>query len=120
VWNKTVKAFIVIIGGVLAVYSLFYFCREVNKIVNWKNAGYFQSHFRFPSDTKTIISFAAPEDFPEGPVPANGDTIVSINGERPAYELFRRMLGNAPGVPVGNRHSGSVTADAANAAAIGC
>jgi len=76
---RAVKLLILLVGVVLVIYPLADYARETTKVLGWARSGSLGSDIRTLSGSeRATFRSVDPEDFPHAPLPAAGDTLLTV------------------------------------------
>lgn len=104
---------IVAVGVVVSIVLVLFFIRETSMINSWKSSGFVLSSVQDAQPDRTVIVWRAePSDYVSGAIPARGDTLLTMNGQKASYQTWIDLLEtpHTPGreVTVTFRHKGEV------------
>ncbi|MBU1652410.1 SpoIIE family protein phosphatase [bacterium] len=110
IFSKILTGAIFAIGAFLILFLLVFFVREGTKMATYHNRGSIESAITTSADSIYTLGRIETKDFPSQPIPAQGDTVFSINDSLASAELITRYFSSPLDtgfvVPVGYLNNG--------------
>ncbi|MBL0061617.1 MAG: hypothetical protein IPP40_09090 [bacterium] len=73
-------------------YAVVYLAHDSVGLWRWQSSGYLESRLAENGDSTSVFRKAIPSDFVTAPIPATGDTVLSIGGIRMFHDHHQRFV----------------------------
>lgn len=90
--KQIVKSFTGLVGLALFAYLFVFYAAEISKVWNAQRSGTVHSTFDRDNDRVFVFQKVDPKDFLEPPIPAVGDTLVSLADTAVTRDVLRKYL----------------------------
>jgi sigma-B regulation protein RsbU (phosphoserine phosphatase) len=94
--SKVLKILVPLVGIVVIVAAGLRSTQQIYRLKRWRSGGELHSSVRFEGDSSLVFLEVDERDFTGPPIPASGDSLITINGDPATFELLVREMNLEP------------------------